>query len=241
MSTRNLVYGLVLAMILAAPVASGQGLRGDPQAIADAVAMVETMGGVSVWSQMNTLHLVHEWYPWNREDSYIENEILDLTGPRSRADRKSEIHHAVRAYSPEGGRWDFTDGSVQYADEESLARDLRRAAFNFYQLIKAIASDDPWYELQFGEGDIPTSRRIEFSGPDGEVGGWIILNARKEPIVKATPEYRYTLGPLVRFGNLRLPAWGVYDTGWTRYEMIDATGDREAPDPSLFLPPEDER
>ena len=214
-----------------------QGMRGDPEALADAVAMVETMGGILIWSQMKSLHLVHEWYPWNRADSYIEDEILDLTGPRSRADRKSEINHAIRAYSPEGKRWDLRNGAISYGTEEALAQDLDRAAYNFYQLVKAIAINDSRYEVRYGKGDIPTTRRLEFYGPDGKLGGWIILNVKKEPIVKATPVYRYTLGPLKRFGNLKIPAWGVYDNGWTRYQLINAIGDRNPPAISLFMPP----
>jgi hypothetical protein len=213
------------------------GMRGDPEALADAVAMVETMGGISVWSKMKSIHFVHEWYPWNRVDSYVENETIDLTGPRSHADRRSEINHSIRAYSPEGKRWDLNNGELVYANESALADDLKRAPFNFYQLVKAVAVNDSRYEVRYGDGDIPTTRRLEFYGPDGELGGWVILNSRKEPIVKATPTYRYTLGPLKKYGNLNIPSWGVYDNGWTRYEMISVMGDRNPPDISLFLPP----
>ena len=230
--------GILLAVFCANLSAAEQGMRGDPEALADAVAMVNTMGGVSIWSHMNSLHFVHEWYPWNREDSYVENEILDLTGPRSFADQKSEVNHSARAYSPEGGRWDLNNGKVTYGSKESLARDLERAQFNFYQLVKAIAIDDPRYEVRYGKGDIPTTRRLEFYGPEDNLGGWVILNVKKEPIVKATPEYRYTLGPLKQFGNLRIPAWGVYDNGWTRYQLISVSGDRNPPDLSLFMPPD---
>ena len=219
------------------PQRGSTGLRGDAAAIADAEAMVDTMGGMAVWAKTKGLHFVHEWYPWNRVDSYIENEYIDLTGPRSRADRKSEINHSIRTYSPEGKRWTVNNGEFEYGSEEQLEADLARAPFNFYQLVHGIAVRDPYYEVRFGPGDIPGTRRLEFYGPDGTLGGWIILNARKEPIVKATPDYRYTLGPLQRFGNLRVPGWGVYDNGYTRYEMISLHGDREPPDLSLFLPP----
>ena len=242
LNKRHMVLAAMLAAGLSSsgvsPLHAESGMRGDPEALADARAMVETMGGVAIWSQMNSIHFVHEWFPWNRMDSYVENEIIDLTGPRSRAERRSEINLSIRAYSPEGGRWDLNNGTLKIADKQQLAKDLARADYNFYQLVKAIAIDDPRYEVRFGEGDIPTTRRLEFYGPDGKLGGWVILNARKEPIVKATPDYRYTLGPLKRYGNLRIPAWGVYDNGWTRYEMISVTGDRNPPDPSLFLPPE---
>lgn len=213
------------------------GIRGNAEAIADATAMVEAMGGMAIWAQVKGLHFVHEWYPWDRVDSYVENEILDLSTPRSWADRKSEINHVIRAYSPNGKRWSLNNGVFEYASEEALQNDLRRAPYNFYRLVRAVATGDPFYEVRFGEGDIPGTRRLEFRGPDGVLGGWIILNARREPIVKATPEYRYTLGPLKRFGNLRVPAWGVYDNGTTRYEMVSLSADREPPDSSLFLPP----
>jgi hypothetical protein len=214
-----------------------KGMRGDPAAIAAAQTMVETMGGMTIWAQLKSLHFVHEWFPWDRVDSYVENEILDLSGPRSWADRKSEINHSTRAYSPEGRRWTVNNGALALASAEALASDLQRAPFNFYRLIRAVAADDPYYEVRFGAGDIPGTRRLEFYGPNGILGGWVILNARKEPIVKATPDYRYTLGPLKRFGNLRVPAWGVYDNGTTRYEMLDLKGGNEPPDSSLFQPP----
>ncbi len=231
----------VLAVMLAigfSTVAFAEGVRGDPKAIADARAMVEAMGGAAIWGRLESLHLVHEWYPYHRVDTYVENEILDLTGPRSIADRNSEINHAIRAYSPEGKGWTITDGELKFGDTAKLEEDLRRAPFNFFRLVRAVAADDGFYEIRFGDGDIPGSRRLEFYGRDGLLGGWVILNVRKEPIVKATPEYRYTLGPLKRFGNLRVPAWGVYDNGATRYEMISLSADDRRPKPEVFLPPE---
>ena len=214
-----------------------ESVRGDSLAIAEAEAMVGTMGGMEIWAQLKSVHFVHEWYPWYRIDSYIENEILDLTGPRSWAERKSEIDHRIRAYSPEGKHWSVANGEFAYASEETFENAMQRAPFNFYRIVRAIAIGDPYYEIRFGEGDIPQTRRLEFYGPDGVLHGWIILNARKEPIVKATTQYRYTLGPLKQFGNLRVPDWGVYENGITRYKMISLKGDNQPPDYSLFLPP----
>ena len=214
-----------------------KGLRGDSLAIADAEEMVETMGGIEIWKQVKSLHFVHEWHPVNRVDTYVENEILDLTSSRSWVERKSEITHTIRAYSPEGKYWTIKDGVFAYGNENIWKAAMERAPFNFYHLVRAIAINDPFYEIRFGKSDIPNSRQLEFYGPDGILRGWIILNAKKEPIVKATPEYRYTLGPLNRFGNLWIPNWGVYDTGYTRYEMISLIGDYQPPDSSLFLPP----
>ena len=214
------------------------GLRGDSTAIAAARGMVEAMGGSLIWKPLKSLRLVHEWFPWNRPDSYVETETLDLTGPRSHADRKSEINHEIRAYSPEGGGWRVQNGKLTRSTPEALAADLDRAPFNFFHLVSAVAKDNPFYEIRWGAGDISGTRRLEFYGPDGRLGGWVILNVNREPIVKATPDYRYILGPLVRFGNLRLPAWGVYDNGFTRYEMRAASGDHKPIEAALFIAPD---
>ncbi|MBL7995033.1 hypothetical protein JNM05_06630 [bacterium] len=213
-------------------------IRGDSSAVAEAIAMVETMGGVEIWAQLKSIHFVHEWYPCYRVDSYIENEILDLTGPRSWVERKSEINLAIRAYSIEGKYWSYNNGNFAYGNENVFKSSLERAPFNFYRLVRAVAIGDSSYEIRFGEGDIPQTRRLEFFGADRVMHGWIILNANKEPIVKATTEYRYTLGPLKRFGNLWIPSWGVYDNGLTRYEMISVSGSNQLPDSSLFVPPQ---
>lgn len=213
------------------------GLRGDSAAIADSRAMVDMMGGIEIWSQIQSLHFVHRWYPCYRVDTYTENEILDLTSSGSYVERKSEISYSIRAYSSFGKYWTVTDGKFAYGNDDLWLSSINRAPFNFYHLIRAIAIGDPFYEVKYGDGDIPNTRRLEFYGPDGNLGGWIILNAKKEPIVKATNDYRYTLGPLKQFGNIWVPAWGVYDNGLTRYEMISLTGSYQQPDSSLFLPP----
>ncbi len=217
------------------------GLRGDPAAIAQAEAMVETMGGMELWARMKSLHFVHRWYPVTPAESYVEEEILDLTGSRSYVERKNEVYHRLRVYSPEWKRWSVTNGEFSFDKDEIFQSAMKRAPFNFYRLVHAVAVGDPFYEVRFGAGDIPQTQQLEFYGPDGVKRGWVILNARNEPRVKATTDYRYTFGPMKRFGNLRVPAWGVYDNGYTLYEMISLTASDEAPDSSLFIPPSEFR
>jgi hypothetical protein len=217
------------------------GVRGDPEAIAEAKAMVETMGGMEIWAQLKSVHFVHEWWPFYRVDSYIENEILDLTGPRSWVEMKSEIYYRLRAYSPEHKYWSLINGEFSYADEETFANAMERAPYSIYRIARAVAIGDSSYEIRLGKGDIPGSRRLEFYGSDGIMHGWIILSARKEPLVWATTQYRYTFGPMKRFGNLRVPDWAVYGNGTTRYEMISLKGSNQPPDTSLFQPPPEYR
>lgn len=214
------------------------GLRGDPAAIADAEAMVEAMGGLAIWRDLEKVHFVHEWDIVNRPDRYLENEILDLTGPRSYVTMESEIHTRTRAYSPEHRYWSITDGEFQEGTEEALANAMERAPYTPYRLAGAIARGESDLEVQYGAiEDIPGPPALEFIGPDGVAHGWILLNARKEPIIWATTQYVYVFGPLKRFGNLQVPNWATTSNGLVRYEMISLTGSNKRPDLSLFAPP----
>lgn len=214
------------------------GLRGDPAAIADAVAMVEAMGGQAIWRDLEAVHFVHEWDIVNRHDRYLENEILDLTGPRSYVTMESEIYSRVRAYSPEHRYWSVTNGEFEYGDDEALADAMERAPYSIYRLAQAIARGDS--DLEVGFGTVPGISgppAIEFAGPDGVAHGWVLVNARKEPIIWATTQYVYVFGPLKRFGNLLVPNWATTSNGLVRYEMVSLAGSNERPDLSLFAPP----
>lgn len=232
---------LVIAVSIATQTTTadeGSGLRGDPVAIADARAMVEEMGGGAIWAKLQSVHFVHEWDIVNRPDRYIENEILDLTGPRSWVTMKSEVYDRVRAYSPEHGYWSIANGEFSHGSDESLANAIERAPFSIYRLARAIARDDEALEIRFGviEG-IGGPPALEFVDPDGVPRGWILLNAREEPIIWATTQYVYVFGPLARFGNLLVPNWATTSNGLVRYEMVSLTGSDSPLDLALFAPP----
>ena len=215
-----------------------EGLRGDPAAIADARAMVEKMGGIAVWASLESVHFVHEWDFVNRPDRYLENEVLDMTGPRSWVKMESEIFDHVRAYSPDYGRWSITDGEFARASDEALANSLERAPFSIYRLARTIARDDEALEVRYGaiEG-VGGPSALEFAGADGVPRGWIMLNVRKEPVIWATTKYVYDFGPLSRFGNLLVPNWATTNNGLVRYEMVSLTGSNSRPDLALFAAP----
>ena len=217
------------------------GVRGDSEAIAEARAMVERMGGLEIWAQLRSVHFVHEWDIYSRIDTYIENEILDLTGPRSWVTMESEIYSRLRAYSPEDRYWNVVNGEFSYASDAAFENAMERAPYSIYRIARAVAIGDPSYEIRFGDAEAIRTRRLEFYGTDGELHGWIILNTRKEPIIWATTQYSYTFGPLRRFGNIWVPNWATTGNGAVRYEMISLTGSNKAPDPALFRPPEEFR
>ncbi|MDH3456818.1 MAG: hypothetical protein OER90_08255 [Gemmatimonadota bacterium] len=214
------------------------GVRGDPAAIADAEEMVRAMGGLAIWRELESVHFVHEWDIFSRPDIYVENEILDLTGPRSYVTMDSEVYRRVRAYSPEHRYWNIINGEFSYASDQAYANAMERAPYSIYRIARAVARGDSDYHVQFGPiRNMPGTTGLEIRGPDDEVHGWILLNTRKEPVVWATTQYSYSFGPLQRFGNLRVPRWAVTGGGRVRYEMVSLKGSNERPDLSLFAPP----
>jgi hypothetical protein len=215
---------------------NNNGVRGDSIAVEYLESMVKTMGGIRIWSQLKSVHFVHRWYFWDR-DSYLENEILDLTGPRSWVTMKNETYSRIRAYSPEHKYWNIINGEFSYTSEDAFNNALERAPYSIYRIARAVASGDSNYEVKLGEEEFPGARRIEFYGPDNQFHGYIVLNVKNEPLVWATTQYKYTFGPMKRFGNLRVPNWAVTGNGAVTYEMISLTGDNQVPDPKLFIPP----
>jgi hypothetical protein len=232
------ITGIVLVSALDASAEEQQGLRGDPAAIEDAKAMVGTMGGLDIWRGVESVHFVHEWDIANRPDRYLEHEILDLTGPRSYVTMDSEIYSRTRAYSPEHGYWSITNGEFARGSEESLTNAMERAPYSIYRLARSLARDDNNLQVRYGTRDgLPDFPTLEFAGLDGEPHGWIVVNARKEPVIWATTQYVYVFGPLARFGNLKVPNWATTSNGLVRYEMVSLTASPQRPELDLFAPP----
>ena len=147
------MVGLLLLVPLAALGDEQAGMRGDPAAVADARAMVEAMGGLAIWRDVESVHFVHEWDIANRPDRYLEHEILDLTGPRSYVTMDSELNTRVRAYSPEHGYWSITNGEFARGSAEQLANAMERAPYSIYRLARAVARDDAELEIRYGTRD----------------------------------------------------------------------------------------
>ncbi len=198
--------------------------------------LLKNMGGKNLWEKMTYVKFQHVWYPINKE-SYIEDEIIDLVEIRSWVQMKSEVYKRIRAYSKENGYWSITNGVMSKANEMSLQNAIKRGPYNFYRILKAIATNNSRYEFKIGESEIPAAQALEIYY-DGEYGGKIILNGRMEPLVWETMQYKYTFGPLRKYGNLSHPAWAVYNNGSYMYEMISLFGFAEELDSTIFIAPD---
>ena len=127
--------------------------------------------------------------------------------------------------------WDFVNRPDPYLEHEILDLTGPRS---YVTMDSEIYSRTRAYSPEHGRWSITNG---EFAR-DGEPHGWIIVNARKEPIIWATTQYVYVFGPLKRFGNLKVPNWATTNDGLVRYEMVSLTGSPQRPALSLFAAPE---
>lgn len=228
-----LVAALILFSAFTAKAEDGlTGIRGSPEAIAKAQGMVEAMGGLYIWKELKTLYFEHRWFHLEAKDIILETEVIALTESASYFKMESEVYFQARAYTPTAG-WRLRFNEFTRTTDEEAKANAHRARFNLYRIARGIAVGDPFFEVRLGEGG-----RLDFYDSEGTFHTWVKLNGWNEPVVWWTEDFRYTFGPMESYGNIRVPAWAVYDEAIWRYEMVSLTGSRDEPDPDVFLPPE---
>ena len=92
---------------------------------------------------------------------------------------------------------------LAYDSKQAFEAALERAPYGIYRIARVVAIRDANYEIRYGEEEFKGAPWIELYGPDKELHGYITLNSRKEPLVWATTQYKYTFGPMNTFGNLQ--------------------------------------
>jgi hypothetical protein len=206
-------------------------LRGDSAAIADARAMVEAMGGAAVWRELKSVHFVHEWDLHDRAERYLENEILDLTAPRSWVTMESETYSRLRAYSPEHRYWNVVNGTFAYTSDRDLANALERAPFSIYRIARGIAANDGFYHVRRGPmPDMAGVTALVFSGgQDTTSRGWIVLNRRGSrssgrPHSTSTASARCSGTGICGFLVGRSRAEDAFDTRWSPSREQERSG-----------------
>jgi len=239
MDVSKLFLGCIVIILLVdiSTLKAQDSAKGDSTALEATMALIDHMGGKDVWSQLSQIKFQHRWYPVNRE-SYLEDEVIDLTNIRSWVRMKNDSYERVRAYSPEYGYWSWTNGNLVQNNEASWESAKARGPFNIYRFLRELSLGNTRYELKMGDSDIPTAKKIEIHF-DGVYGGSITVNYDFEPLVWETMDYTYTFGPMESYGNIRHPKWAIYNKGSFRYEIITVKGSKKATEMTLYKLPDE--
>jgi hypothetical protein len=203
------IAGAVAGVVtVVAPALDAQGLRGDAEAVRLARAMVERLGGRERWAAASTLHVVEEVHRPAEAAPYRSELWRWLRAPRIRGtSRRADGEHTF-AYSPSAA-WRLDAGVVTHLHDVERRQWVSAWPRNVYVVYARLAREDSTLWLasagarRFALWDWASGVRLcEFEvSASGEPVRWT------SPFGGAPEAWIY--GPLVDFGPIRMPAWGV--------------------------------
>jgi hypothetical protein len=198
--------------------------------------MVENVGGKELWAQLRSLHLKQRFYVTFWKESIIHQEWIDFETERLYVTIENERLDHTRAYDSTGG-WFLRDGEFERFTDDHLALERGFWKRDMFRSFHLMASDDPSIELRMNGED-----RLEVYENGGEILCWFKLSPSNEPILwgAAVGDYpiEFIFGPLRRYGNIRVPAWGGFTDGSWRFDMLQARGSVKPP-PVSYAPPQE--
>jgi hypothetical protein len=215
--------------------ARAQGLQGDVEAVALARAMIERMGGRGPWAEAVTLYVVEEVHRPDVRLPYRSESWRSLREPniwwRSRS---SEIDRLFARTRTRG--WSLQDGTFTVLNDAQLRQWVGYWPRNIYVMYHRLAREDPTLRLVKEQG----RRFVVLDARSGErlcafevtAGGEIL----RWSAAFGTDAEEWIYGPLVEFGPVRMPAWGVrlHDAYRFYYREVKLSS---APPPVSFDPP----
>jgi hypothetical protein len=227
---------LLLSTCLVTVTAQGQGLQGDDEAIAMARAMIERMGGRKMWADAAALHVIEEVHRPNVRLPYRSESWRWLREPNIWWRARSSEHDRSFARTRIQG-WDLDDGKLTRLNERQLLQWLGNWPRNVYVMYYRLAKEDAqlWLvkeqERRFAVLDARSGEKLCVF--EVTVGGEIL----RWSAAFGTNTEEWIYGPLMDFGSIRMPAWGVrlHDGYRFYYREVKLSS---APPPVSFEPPQ---
>lgn len=234
---RTLMMTLATTVCLVAPGnGDAAGLTGDPQAVALAERMLETIGGRELWASARTIEVKLRGYYAREHEPWIETFWMDLENPNGRFELRGGDVDRTIAWTPKTA-WEFANGAVETFDQDRHAFELeywkRQAVVVFHRLAKGEGT-------RVANGDNEFRFDVFDAGSD-ELLAQFAVNMKGEPTKWGTRigerEFEHVLGPLESYGKLRLPRWGGTLSAVWRYEHQHIALSPDPIDASLLATP----
>ncbi len=229
---KRLVSACVLPLLLI-PLTATAELSGDPEAIAMADQVVDSIGGRELWSGFRSLHIVEKTRTLNG-DGVMGEFWRDLREPRERYTLRNRQGRTVEFWWDRRGVSQLVAGKPpepplpDSVHEEILAYWPGEIYVMYYRL----ASEDSDLSLEKHEDNsfTATSKMLGkalgrfWVNADGELYRWRHADGTE-----------YIYGPLRHFGEISFPDWGTQVDGSWSFYYIEVRGSDEAP-PVSFDP-----
>jgi hypothetical protein len=222
---------LLLTSIVGAHAVAGKGeIRGDPDAVSRANALLEQVGGRSRWAGARSFYAKEHAYLRSGEVATVEvwRDFEMIT-------RRFTLHSPSRRIEEVTGvssGWEQRDGKIRVWSEAELAEETQGLVQEPYFVYHRLAKGDQALRVAL-EG----TNKLNVYDAAGKLLCWFVLDDQNNPMSwgnfykGAINQHWY--GPLHRVGPVRLPKWGSAADGRWRFEYVDASLGKS----ELILPP----
>jgi hypothetical protein len=198
---------LVVFTATAAPV-HAQELRGDSAAVAMARTMIDRMGGRAVWSAATAMRIVEDVHPASARAPHRSDGWRGLTEPELWWRTRTPEGERIIARSASGG-WERRDATVTPSTNAGRRRWRGYWPRNIYVMYGRLAREDSLLQLaRDGERGFAV-----LDAASGELLGRFEVTAGGE-LYRWSASFgldseSWIYAPLIDFGPIRMPAWGV--------------------------------
>jgi hypothetical protein len=225
---------LVMTIACALP-ALADSLTGNPDAVALAEQMLETLGGKTAWTEARMVTVELRGYYAREQEPWYETYWMELEDPRGRFELRGETDRVI-AWTPDGG-WELSNGTAEAMDSTRHAFELEYWKHQPVVVFHRLAKGVPATRVEMGTNEY---RFDVFDAESDALLAQFAVNMKGEPIkwgaTIGEQEFEQVFGPLGEFTNVSMPKWGATITGVWRYEHVSISLAKTPPPVSYEIP-----
>lgn len=232
----GLVTGLLGSLLLLSSIVGGRvfaaegGIRGDPEAVSRANALLEQVGGRSRWAAARTFYAKEHAYLRSGEVATVEVwRDFEMITRRFILRSPSRLIEEVTGVS---SGWEQRDGKIRVWSDTELADETQGLVQEPYFVYHRLARGDQALRVALED-----TNKLNVYDAAGKLLCWFVLDDQNNPMswgnVYKGVVNQHWYGPLHRVGPVRLPKWGSASDGRWRFEYLTASLGKD----ELVLPP----
>lgn len=213
-----LIFAALALMASAAEFSPSRPQESD-QAIAAANRLIDSVGGRTVWAKARSLYVKELAFPRRIQGPVTAEFWRDLEQPAYRSHLTGPGLDRVEVRDEKRG-WRVRNGQFSWMTQEQLRTEAAGWRQEPYTIYHRLARRDPALRLE-----LTAENQLEIFDQSGHKLCWFVLDAAGAPIKWGNifdgrvNEHLY--GPVKRFGEFKMPAWGTSTDGSWRFEYVE--------------------
>ena len=193
--------------------------QSDKVALERAAKLIERLGGNEIWGSAKYLYAKEKINRLNSENEITGEFWRSYTKPAHMEKYTGVGVDFLEARDANGG-YTQNKGKIEKLSEEDLAAEWKGSQQEPYQIYHRIARQDTNLIIKMaGES------RLDFYEKTGRHLCWIIIDKTNAPVswgnIYRGRLNQHVYGPLKKFGDVFMPAWGSSIDANFRFEYLD--------------------